>query len=363
MTNWLNKIALTKIPKVGPITARNLISYCGGVDAVFKASKKALIKIPGVGEKTATTLVKKEYFEAAEKELEFIAKKEITPLFFLDEAYPQRLKPLDDAPLMLYYKGTADLNHPRIVAVVGTRKPSEVSSILCEEMVEGLKAYNVLIVSGLAYGIDAVAHKKSLALGMETVGVLGHGLNQIYPAQHRKIAEKMLHQGGLLTEFTSDSKPEPGHFPMRNRIVAGMCDALIVVETGKKGGSMITAQYGNEYSKDVFAIPGNIKDAHSEGANHLIKTHRAALIDSATDIGYIMRWEEMEEDSPEKIIIPLTLEEQAIADLMKKSVEIGIDQLTLASNFPPNKVASFLLTMEFKGVVKSLPGKRYMLIK
>ncbi len=363
MSNWLNKIALTKIPKVGPVTARNLISYCGGVDAVFQASKKALTKIPGIGEKTATILLKKDYFRAAEKELTFIAKKEITPLFFLDEAYPQRLKPLDDAPLMLYYKGTADLNHPRIVAVVGTRKPSKVSSLLCEEMVDGLKAYNVLIISGLAYGIDAVAHRKSLALGMETVGVLGHGLNQIYPAQHRQLAEKMLHQGGLLTEFTSDTKPEPGHFPMRNRIVAGMCDALIVVETGKKGGSMITAQYGNEYSKDVFAIPGNIKDAHSEGANHLIKTHRAALIDSAADIGYIMRWEEMEADSPEKVIIPLSIEEQTIADLMKQSVEIGIDQLTLASKFPPNEVASFLLTMEFKGVVKSLPGKRYMLIK
>ena len=363
MTNWLNKIAITKIPKVGPITARNLISYCGGVDAVFKTSKKALMKVPGIGEKTATTLLKKEYFKIAEKELEFIAKKSITPLFFLDKAYPQRLKPLDDAPVMLYYKGTADLNHPRIVAVVGTRKPSDVSSLLCEELVADLKAYNVLIVSGLAYGIDAVAHKKSLDLGIETVGVLGHGLNQIYPAQHRKIAEKMLTQGGLLTEFTSNSKPDASHFPMRNRIVAGMCDALVVVETGKKGGSMITAQYGNEYSKDVFAIPGNIKDAHSEGANHLIKTHRAALIESAADIGYIMRWEESEADSPEKIIIPLTTEEQAIADLMTKSVEMEIDQLTLASKFSPNEVAAFLLTMEFKGVIKSLPGKRYMLIK
>jgi len=232
MTNWLNRIAITKIPKVGPITARNLISYCGGVDAVFKTSKKALVKIPGIGEKTAITLLKKAYFKTAEKELAFIAKKGITPLFFLDKAYPQRLKPLDDAPVMLYYKGTADLNHPRIVAVVGTRKPSEVSSLLCEELIADLKTYNVLIVSGLAYGIDAVAHKKSLALGMETIGVLGHGLNQIYPAQHRQIAEKMLTQGGLLTEFTSDSKPDAGHFPMRNRIVAGMCDARGVDDNG-----------------------------------------------------------------------------------------------------------------------------------
>lgn len=363
MTDWLHKIALTKIPKVGPVTARNLISYCGGVEGVFKAQKRALMKVPGIGEKTATTLLKKEYFKIAEKELTFIDKKGITPLFFLDEGYPQRLKPLDDAPIMMYYKGTADVNHPRIVAVVGTRKPTEVSGLLCEEIVEGLKAYNVLVISGLAYGIDAIAHRKSLELDMETIGVLGHGLNQIYPAQHRQVAEKMLQQGGLLTEFTSDMKPDAGHFPMRNRIVAGMCDALVVVETGKKGGSMITAQYGNEYSKDVFAIPGNIKDVHAEGANHLIKTHQAALIESAADIGYIMRWEETENDGLEKVKAPLTSPEQTIADLMKQSSEIGIDQLTLASKFAPNEVASLLLTMEFKGLVKSLPGKRYMLIK
>lgn len=307
--------------------------------------------------------MKKDFFRIAEKELKFIDQKGIVPLFFLDKSYPSRLKPLDDAPIMLYYKGTTNLNHPRIVAIVGTRKPSTQNVAVCEELVEDLKAYNVLIVSGLAYGIDVTAHKKCLSLDMDTVGVLGHGLNQIYPAQHRKIAEKMLSQGGLLTEFTSEMGADAGHFPMRNRIVAGMCDALIVVETGKKGGSMITAQYGNEYSKDVFAIPGRVKDAHSEGGNHLIKTHRAALIESAADIGYVMRWEEETQQTGEKIVVELTASEQILEDLMRQSDEIGIDQLTIESKMNPNEVASLLLTMEFKGVVKSLPGKRYMLLR
>lgn len=363
MKNWLNKIAITKIPKVGPVTARNLISYCGGVDEVFKAKKKTLEKIPSIGPKLASVILKKEYFEIAEKELLFLEKKEISPLFFLDDAYPRRLKHYDDAPVMLYYKGTADLNHPRIVAIVGTRKPSKMSTIICEELVEELKAYNVLVVSGLAYGIDATAHKKCLSLEMDTVGVLGHGLNKIYPAQHRQLAEKMLHQGGLLTEFTSEMGPDAGHFPMRNRIVAGMCDALVVVETGKKGGSMITAQYANEYSKDVFAIPGRINDAHAEGCNLLIKSHRAALIDSAADIGYILRWDETNQKEGASIVIDMTEAEAQIASCMQLSEDIGIDELTIASKFSPNEVASCLLTMEFKGLVRALPGKRYLLIR
>lgn len=363
MSDWLNKIAITKIPKVGPITARNLISYCGGLEGVFEARKRELEKIPGVGEKIAQTIVKKSFFKEAEQELRFVENQEIKPLFFLDKAFPYRLKPLDDAPLLLYYKGTANLNHPRIVSIVGTRKPTPTGIAICEELVASLKTYDVLIVSGLAYGIDATAHKKSLDVGIDTVGVLGHGLQQIYPSQHRQIAQQMLKKGGLLTEFTSGTGPDAPHFPMRNRIVAGMCDALIVVETRKKGGSMISAHYGNEYSKDVFAFPGRIKDTHHQGCNHLIKTHKAALIESAKDIGYVMRWEEAnQKGAPKKILIKLTDGEQIIADLIKESEEISIDQLTYQSKLESNQVASLLLTMEFKGLVRTLPGKRYMLI-
>lgn len=363
MDNYLQKIALTKIPKIGPILARNLISYCGSLEAVFQAKKRALTKIPGIGEKTADIILQKDYFREAEAELQFIEDNDIQPLFFLDKGYPNRLNPYDTAPILLYYKGTSNLNHPRIVAIVGTRKPSATSISICEEMVAELKAYNVLVLSGLAYGIDITAHRKSLTLDMETVGVLGHGLARIYPHQHRHIALQMIENGGLLTEFSSNIGPEAAHFPMRNRIVAGMCDALVVVETGKKGGSMITAKLANEYSKDVFAIPGRIKDAHLEGCNHLIKTHQAALIESAADIGYILRWEETSQNSnPQKLMTPLNAEEQRLVDLMKDEDGIEIDQLTIQSKFDPSKVASLLLTMEFKGIVKPLPGKRYILI-
>lgn len=363
MSDWLNKIAITKIPKVGPVTARNLISYCGGVEAVFKAKKKDLEKIPGIGEKLVKTILKKEYFKEAEKEISFIAKTDIQPLFFLDDAYPRRLKNQDDAPILLYSKGNADLNHSRIVAIVGTRKPTTLGTMNCEQLVEDLKAYNVSIISGLAYGIDATAHKKCLEMGIETIGVLGHGLQQIYPRAHRKIAEKMLENGGLLTEFTSNMGPEAAHFPMRNRIVAGMCDALVVVETGKSGGSMITAQYGNEYSKDVFAFPGRVTDPNHKGCNHLIKAHKAALIESAKDISYILRWEEIsQKEAQEKKLIELSDMEQVVANLMQPTEEVSIDQLTYESKLGCNQVASLLLTLEFKGLVKTLPGKRYMLV-
>jgi DNA processing protein len=340
-----------------------LISYCGSLEAVFQTKKKILEKIPGCGEKIAATILKKAYFKEAEKELRFIEKQGIEALFFLDKNFPKRLKPFDDAPLLLYYKGSADLNHPRIISIVGTRKPSEHSKSNCEELIAELEKYDVLISSGLAYGIDVTAHKKCLDLGIQTVGVLGHGLSQIYPNQHRQIALKMIEHGGLLTEFSSDLGPETGHFPMRNRIVAAMCDALIVVETNKKGGSMITAQYANEYSKDVFALPGRIKDAHLQGCNHLIKTHRAALIENAADIAYIMRWEELaDSQSKKKQTIELDEEEKLIFGFLSQTEEIEIDNLTFKAKLSPNKVASLLLTLEFKGLVKSLPGKRYILI-
>ncbi len=364
MSDCLYKIALTKIPKVGPVTARNLISYCGGIKEVFEARKKELEKIPGVGDRIASLIVKKDYFEAAERELDFIENQEITPLFFLDNAYPSRLKHSGDAPILLYYKGTVDLNHPRIVAIVGTRKPSFMGVALCEELVEGLAAYDVLIISGLAYGIDVTAHKKCLDIGSSTLGILGHGLKRIYPAQHRSIARQMIENGGLLTEFASDVGPDRENFPMRNRIVAGMCDALIVVETAIKGGSMITAQFGNEYNKDVFAVPGRVKDTHLQGCNHLIKTHKAALIESAKDVGYIMRWEELDQkkEIQRQLFVELTDQEKVVANLLKQSEEIGIDELVHEAKLNPSQVASLLLSLEFKGLVKPLPGKRYILI-
>ena len=366
MNDWLHKIALTKIPKVGPVTAKNLISYCGGIEGVFAARKRELIKVPGIGLGIAEQILKKDYFKEAEAELHFIEKQAIQPLFFLEDAYPARLKPIDNAPILLYYKGTANLNHARIVSIIGTRKPSTLGVATCEQLVEDLAAYEVLIVSGLAYGIDVTAHKTCLAENIPTVGVLGHGLQKIYPAQHRSIAYKMIEHGGLLTEFTSNTEADRENFPMRNRIVAGMCDAVVVVETAKKGGSIITAHFANDYNKDVFAFPGRVNDKHLQGCNHLIKTHKAALIESAKDIGYILRWEEVDQqknNTQGQLFVNLTDQEQSIVDLLKNKEGMGIDQLTYETNIASSQLAPILLGLEFKGLLKTIPGKRYLLIK
>ncbi len=365
MQELLYKIAITKIPLVGAVTAKNLISYCGGIEAVFEARKKDLLKIPGIGEQTAQHILKQDVLKDAEKELLFIEKHDILPLYFLDKNFPQRLKHYNDCPVLLFYKGTTDLNQERFVAIVGTRKPSLRGQKICEELVEGLLPYNPVIISGLAYGIDVTSHKKSLALGLETIAVLGHGLGRVYPAQHRKIAEQMVEKGGLITEYTSEVSPERENFPMRNRIVAGLCDALIVVETAVRGGSIITAQLANSYNKDVFAVPGRIKDKHSQGCNKLIKTNKAALLENAADIAYILRWELKKGLEPAvhpKLFLDLTEQEKFVLDLLQKEEEAGIDKLTYESKISNSEMASLLLNLEFNGLVKTLPGKRYVLV-
>lgn len=362
--NLLYKVAITKIPLVGAVTAKNLISYCGGVEAVFKAKKKALTKIPGIGAQTADNILKQNVLKEAEKELNFIDQNGIQPIFYLDKNFPRRLKPYNDCPVMLYYKGTANLNANRIIGIVGTRKPTVQGIAACEELVEGLKPYNPLIISGLAYGVDVTAHKKCVDIGVPTVGVLGHGLGRIYPASHRNVAHEMTQNGGLLSEYTSQVGPDREHFPMRNRIVAGLCDALIVVETAARGGSMITAQQANNYNKDVFAIPGRVKDKNSIGCNKLIKEHRANLYESPEDIAYVLHWEYAEDGQPvqKKLFVDLTEKEKVIIDLLQEEDEAGIDKLSFKSKIPNSEMASLLLELEFKGMLKTLPGKRYVLV-
>ena len=265
---------------------------------------------------------------------------------------------------MLYYKGNANLNANRVIGIVGTRKPTAQGIAACEELVEGLKPYKPLIISGLAYGVDVAAHKKCIDIGVPTIGVLGHGLGRIYPPSHRSIAHQMIENGGLLSEYTSQVGPDREHFPMRNRIVAGLCDALIVVETAARGGSMITAQQANNYNKDVFAIPGRLKDKNSVGCNKLIKEHRANLYESPEDIAYILHWEYAENGEPiqKKLFVDLTEKEKVIIDLLQEEDEAGIDKLSFKSKIPNSVLASLLLELEFKGMLKTLPGKRYVLV-
>ncbi|MDB4727814.1 DNA-processing protein DprA [Saprospiraceae bacterium] len=364
MTDLLYKIALTKIHRVGAITAKNLISYSGGAEAVFKSSKKALMKVPGIGESTAQEIVSQNVLLEAEMEAEFIEKHEIRPIFYLDKDYPQRLKHYHDCPLMLFYKGTANLNHHRIIGIVGTRKPSSYGTAICEELVSELAPYQPLVVSGLAYGIDVTAHRKSVEMGLQTIGVMGNGLARIYPPQHQKVAYEMVENGGLLTEFTSNVMPDRENFPMRNRIVAGLCDGLVVVETAKKGGSMITARMAHSYHKPVFAVPGRVKDKMAKGCNILIKEGKAQLVENASDIVQTLNWDMGEEENigrQAKLFVPLTDEETKIIDLLQNEEEADIDKLSIDTKIDHSKLASILLEMELKGMVRMIPGKRFIL--
>lgn len=360
------QIGLTLLDGVGDVTAKNLIAYCGSASEIFKAKKSQLEKIPGIGSVIANSIVSnKSVLSRAEKEIDFIIKHKIKPLFFTEPNYPQRLKHCYDSPVMLYYKGNADLNKEKIVSVVGTRTPTNYGKETTEKLVQELKETGCIVVSGLAYGIDILAHKTSLDIGIETIGVLAHGLDRIYPSVHRNYAEKMLNQGGLLTEFVSETNPDRENFPKRNRIVAGMCDALVIVESKKEGGSLITATIANAYNKDVFAFPGKTTDVLSEGCNALIKTNKANLIESSADLFYIMNWNN---DKPKTkttqlpLMLSLTDEEQLIVDAFTSKNELHIDEICYATNYPVSKVSTLLLQLEFTNVLKPLPGKMYKLV-
>lgn len=364
MEDLLYRLALTRIPNVGPITAKNLLSYCGGPEAVFRASRKELAKIPGVGPAISKSILSGQPLEEAGAEVDIIIHQGIKPIFFLDSDYPSRLLHYPDSPVMLFLKGGANLNAERIISIIGTRKPSPLGMAWCEEFIQNLAPHRPLIVSGLAYGIDICAHRKALELGLPTLAVLGHGLGHLYPAAHRADAWRMLGQGGLLSEFSFNTEPEKEYFPLRNRIVAALCDALVVVETGMEGGSMITAQFANDYNKDVFAVPGRVRDPHSAGCNHLIKTHRATLMESAADFLYVMRWEEQirERAVQKQLFTDLTEDEKIIVDLLRQTEASHIDALCFQTRKPSSAMAALLLELEFKGLVRSLPGQQYVLV-
>ncbi|HPS63874.1 MAG TPA: DNA-processing protein DprA, partial [Bacteroidales bacterium] len=331
----------------------------------FLDPSRHLKKYPRIREFLAGAVAGRDILARAGEEVAFLEKFRIKSLFFRDRDYPHRLKNCHDAPVMLYYKGVADLNAPRVIGIVGTRNATAYGKDVTRKFVEDLVDYNVLVVSGLAYGIDGCAHRQAVASGLATVGVLGHGLDTIYPWAHKPLAEKMVTQGGLLTEFLSRTKPDRNNFPMRNRIIAGLCDAVVVVEAGVTGGALITAEIANTYNRDVFAVPGRVTDPVSEGTNTLIRTNRAALIQKAGDIAYLMGWND--EGKPvfapqKKIFIELTREEERIVELLRPEGTLGIDELSVRLDIPMSRVSASLLNLEFEGVVKCLPGKRYSLL-
>lgn len=357
------QIALTLVPNIGDVRAKNLIEYFETTERIFKAPIKELEKIEGIGTIAAKSIKHFDDFKICEQEAAFIKKAGIIPLFLTDPNYPQRLLNCYDSPPMLYYRGNADLNHSKIISVVGTRKNSDYGKAVCDNLITELKNEDVLIISGLAFGIDTIAHKSALKNNLKTVGVMAHGLDKVYPAQNKELALEMLGKGGMLTDFMSGTNPDRQNFPRRNRIVAGICDALIVIESNKKGGSLITAELANSYNKDVFAIPGRVNDSRSEGCNYLIKSNKSLLITCANDLLEIMNWKAAPKKAKKQreLFIELTPEERIITDILSAQENIQIDQLYFKSGLSSSAVANALLMLEMQGVVTALPGKVFKL--
>jgi DNA processing protein len=357
------QIGISLIPKIGPVLARRLIEYCGNAEEVFREKQAGLLRIPGFGQKLSGQLRKKEVLEQADREIEYILKNNIRPVFYLDENYPHRLKQCEDAPVIFYLKGDTNFDSLKVLSIVGTRHASEYGKELCDRLIEGLAEHHtdLLIVSGLAYGIDVCAHKAALKHGLDTVAVLGHGLSTTYPSAHRGIANQICTQGALLTEFISTEIPDAPNFIRRNRIIAGLADATVVVESGEKGGALITADIAVSYNRDVFAFPGRVSDKYSAGCNRLIKANKAALIEDYKDLEYLMGWQIKERPAAtqKKMFVDLTEGERLIMDLLEKEDENTIDQIALKCHLPLSKISWLLINLEFKGLVKCLPGKVY----
>lgn len=364
-------LALSLVKGLGPVGARNLISYCGGnAEAVFTSSKGRLLKTPGIGPQTVNALKAADTLRLAEKELNYCQLQKIKVLSFLDQEYPHALKFVHDAPLVLFKKGNVNLNAQTGIAIVGTRKASSEGREISEEFARFFAQLGINVVSGLAYGIDIAAHKGALNTSGITTAVLGHGLDQIYPSSHSRKAFEMLERGGLVTEYLSYVKPDAPHFPARNRIIAGICKAIIVIEAAESGGALITARQAFDQNREVYAIPGRLNDPYSKGCNHLIRDQIAKLITSPEEVldDLDIQWrhhkEPSEAESSQLLLEfappanPLSAEESRVLSYLIKG-EALIDHITHHTGIPSSQLNALLLSMEFKGLVRQTPGKRF----
>ncbi len=361
-----HKIALGLIPGIGDINARKLVSHLGSVEAVFSEPSRNLVKIPGIGTELAKSVTDHSYLEAAEKEAEYITKNKIKTYFYLDSDYPYRLRQCEDSPVVFFFKGTCDLNSSRILSIVGTRHATPRGKELCEKIIGELASDHpdLIIVSGLAYGIDITAHKAALANNLQTIGVLGHGFKTIYPSVHWSVATSMIKNGGLLSDFLSDALPERNNFIKRNRIIAGISDSTLIVESGIKGGALITADIAASYNRDVLAVPGRPDDQWSAGCNNLIKHNKAALVESSRDVEYFLNWfpEKSKPPVQRTLFSELDPTEKSIFEFISAQGEIPIDSICRSLELPVFKISSILLQMELKGLVKCYPGNIYRII-
>ena len=364
-TNLLYTLALQHVPKIGDITAKKLISHCGSAEAVFKEKKQNLLKIDGIGSIVLSELFDSYHIIEAEKELKFIKNNDIGCLLFTDDEYPDKLKHCIDGPILLFKSGNIDLKQQRIISIVGTRKITTSGIAFCEKLIEQLAEFNPVIVSGFAYGTDITAQKAAIKHHLQTIGCLAHGLNQVYPKVHKKYVVEVEKHGGFLTEFWSTSSPERENFLKRNRIIAGLSEATIVIESAEKGGSLVTADIANSYNREVFAVPGRTTDSQSVGCNNLIKYQKAQLLSNPLDVAYMLNWQLENEAKPaiqKKLFVELNDEEKVIYNYLKENDKQLLDLIALECKMPTFKTAGLLLNMELKGVIRPLPGKLFEVI-
>lgn len=363
----LHAIALSYLSGVGPIRARKLLAVAGSFKACFELSMSDYedLKIPPPA---IEQIASKRVLAAAEKEAHFIDKHEIIVLDCLDPNYPRRFDDMPDSPIVLYKRGNSDLSPARTVAIVGTRQPTPYGIAACEKIVDELSAYGATVLSGLAYGVDIIAHEASLRANMPTIGVLAHGLGEIYPSAHKATAQQMLELGALVTEYPSGMRSRKEYFPQRNRVIAGLSDAVIVIESGERGGSMITAKLAEDYNRALFALPGRVTDKASLGCNLLLKTQRANLIEGAKDIAFHLGWEGAKpltgrslKPSQSQIFETFSEIEQSVVKILQQENELDVDTLSHRSALEAGQLATTLLELEFRGVLRALPGKRYLL--
>lgn len=356
----LHVLALLRIEGVGDIVAKKLISHCGSARAVF-GTKPSQLTTAGFGTKVVRNLKDKKPFVQAQAELEFIQAHGIKVCGFDDPDYPERLKHCVDGPVLLFQSGNIDLRQRRIISIVGTRQVTSSGADFCRNLVAELAPLDPVIVSGFAYGVDIAAHLAAIDNGLQTIGVVAHGLNQTYPHKHKRYVPKMEQNGGFLTEFWSDSFPAPENFVRRNRIVAGLSEATIVIESADKGGSLITANIANDYNREVFAVPGRPSDKYSQGCNNLIKSQRAHCLTSAADLVYVLNWdlENKPKAVQKQLFVSLDNDQQPVYDFLLQNGKELLDIIALQCKIPVHKLSGILLNLELKGVVRPLPGKLF----
>ncbi len=354
-------LALLKVDGVGDILGKKLLHTFGSASEVFKAKSSQLAAIDGIGSVLLKNLKDKTIFEKANRELSFIKNNAIQVSFFQDESYPERLKHCFDAPILIFTAGNIDLKNKKIISIVGTRQITSYGTDFCRKLIEELAPLDPVIVSGFAYGVDIVAHQAAMDYNLQTIGVLAHGLNQVYPRAHKKYMAKMEENGGFITEFWSDSNPDKENFVRRNRIVAGMTEATIVIESADKGGSLITANIANEYNRDVFAVPGRVTDKYSQGCNNLIKTQKANVLTSTADLIYMLNWDikEKPKSIQKQLFVELESDEQKVYDFLQKNGKELLDLIAIECEIPIFKLCGILIGMELKGVIRPLPGKLF----